>query len=73
MFWIVHLSWEVLAPLVGFHDLSRVTGGRRPEKTLSKSLFDRAPRQSMMTTNALMNIEEQHHIFFNRIAPFKDA
>jgi hypothetical protein len=69
----VHLSCEVLAPHVGFHDLSRVTGGHRPVKTLSKSLFDHAPRQSMMPTNALMNIEEQHHTFFDGIAPFKDA
>jgi hypothetical protein len=63
MVWTVHLSWEVLAPLVGFHDLSHVTGGRRPVKTLPKSLFN----------HALMNIEEQHHTFFNGIAPFKDA
>jgi hypothetical protein len=62
----VHLSCEVLAPLVGFHDLSHVTGDHRPVKTLSESLFDHAPRQSM-------NIEEQHLTFFNGIAPLKGA
>jgi hypothetical protein len=69
----VHLSSEALAPHVGFHDQSRITGGYRPIKTLSKSHFDHALGQSMMPMNYLKNIEEQHLTFVNGIASWKDA